>query len=193
MAAGNDVEKKQFDALARLGGRTGPLGEVDITERLGERLGRTPAPDEVEEEMTRDKGYSGSSRTENNLQGDCDDVEVFEGNGRGEAETGYTEIITPLHSPPRTLYSVRPMSIVGENLLCSILLRQIEEIKIYYTPRSSGGKCCYQDLVKASRGLKAGICIAFASGPTSAEECGTPHFPGCHHQESTVTKPADTV
>lgn len=38
-------------------GRTGPLGEVGITERLRIQLARSPDPEEVIHEMHRDKGY----------------------------------------------------------------------------------------------------------------------------------------
>ena len=43
-------------------GRTGPKGEVGVTDDLRKRLGREPDPDEVGIEMRRDKGYGGKHR-----------------------------------------------------------------------------------------------------------------------------------
>jgi len=39
-------------------GRTGPSGEVGVKQRLQRFLGRSPDPEEVSYEMTRDKGYN---------------------------------------------------------------------------------------------------------------------------------------
>ena len=41
-------------------GRTGRKGEWGIVEDLREQLGRSPDPDEIEDEMKRDKGYGGA-------------------------------------------------------------------------------------------------------------------------------------
>ena len=43
-------------------GRTGPIGEAGIIEKLCKILGRSFAPDEINAEMQRDKGYGGRSR-----------------------------------------------------------------------------------------------------------------------------------
>ena len=43
-------------------GRTGPIGVAGITERLRMQLGKTLDSDEVEDEVNRNKGYSGKSR-----------------------------------------------------------------------------------------------------------------------------------
>ena len=45
------------NACRRTLGRTGALGEDGIRERLRQLLGRSPDPDEVNQEMQRDKGY----------------------------------------------------------------------------------------------------------------------------------------
>ena len=45
------------NACRRTLGRTGALGEEGIRERLRQLLGRSPDPDEVNQEMQRDKGY----------------------------------------------------------------------------------------------------------------------------------------
>ena len=39
------------------GGRTGPLGEYGVRQKLSEMLGRSPDPEEVALEMNRDKGW----------------------------------------------------------------------------------------------------------------------------------------
>ncbi|KAG0574704.1 hypothetical protein KC19_VG283900 [Ceratodon purpureus] len=56
-------QMKYANACRRSKGRTGPLGEVGIRERLRHRLNRSPAPEEVVAEMTRDKGYSGARKS----------------------------------------------------------------------------------------------------------------------------------
>lgn len=43
-------------------GRTGPLGEVGVRERLRKQLRRSPEPEEIAVEMTWDKGYGGRSK-----------------------------------------------------------------------------------------------------------------------------------
>lgn len=43
-------------------GRTGPSGEVGVRERLRKRLRRSPEPEEIQREMSRNKGYGGRSR-----------------------------------------------------------------------------------------------------------------------------------
>lgn len=51
-------------------GRTGPSGEVGVRERLRKRFRRSPEPDEVSFEMTRNKGYRGrakKTRKQNNI------------------------------------------------------------------------------------------------------------------------------
>ena len=55
-------QMRHANSCRRTKGRTGPIGEVGVTERLRHQLGRTPDPDEVLEEMHRDKGYSGRTR-----------------------------------------------------------------------------------------------------------------------------------
>ena len=44
------------------GGRTGPLGESGVRQKLSEMLGRSPDPEEVALEMNRDKGWGGRKR-----------------------------------------------------------------------------------------------------------------------------------
>lgn len=55
-------QMRYANSCRRNKGRTGPLGEAGITERLRRQLLRSPTLDEVHEEMQRDKGYSGRSR-----------------------------------------------------------------------------------------------------------------------------------
>lgn len=55
-------QMKFANSCRRTKGRTGPLGEVGITERLRIQLGRSPDPEEVIHEMHRDKGYSGRNK-----------------------------------------------------------------------------------------------------------------------------------
>jgi len=43
-------------------GRTGPSGEVGIRERLRRQFRRSPHPEEIQLEMSRDKGYSGQCK-----------------------------------------------------------------------------------------------------------------------------------
>ena len=56
------AQMKHANACRKNKGRTGPLGEAGITERLRLQLQRSPTADEIYEEMTRDKGYGGRSR-----------------------------------------------------------------------------------------------------------------------------------
>ncbi|KAG0596262.1 hypothetical protein M758_UG238100 [Ceratodon purpureus] len=56
-------QMRYANSCRRTKGRIGPLGEVGITERLRRQLGRHPDPEEVQEEMRRDKGYSGRVRS----------------------------------------------------------------------------------------------------------------------------------
>lgn len=53
---------RHANSCRRTKGGTGPNGEVGITGRLQHQLGHSPEPDEVFEEMQRDKGYSGKHR-----------------------------------------------------------------------------------------------------------------------------------
>ena len=50
------------NACRRTLGRTGSQGENGVREKLRASLGRSPHPDEVEEEMQRDKGFGGQKR-----------------------------------------------------------------------------------------------------------------------------------
>jgi len=50
------------NACRRTIGRTGSIGENGVREKLRKKYGRSPDPDEVEEEMCRDKGYGGRKR-----------------------------------------------------------------------------------------------------------------------------------
>lgn len=43
-------------------GRTRPSGEVGVRERLRRQLRRSPDPEEIQQEMARDKGYGGRSK-----------------------------------------------------------------------------------------------------------------------------------
>ena len=52
---------KHANSMRRTKGRTGPKGEMGIAEDLREHFGRSPDPDEIEDEMQRDKGYAGAS------------------------------------------------------------------------------------------------------------------------------------
>ncbi|KAG0593800.1 hypothetical protein M758_UG020300 [Ceratodon purpureus] len=62
-------QMRYANSCRRTKGRIGPLGVVGITERLRQKLGRDPDPEEVQEEMVRDKGYSGRVRSESNGRG----------------------------------------------------------------------------------------------------------------------------
>lgn len=56
-------------------GRTGPSGEVGVRARLRKRLRRSPDPEEVQLEMSRDKGYGGRSKkqkVQDNVMHDTD-------------------------------------------------------------------------------------------------------------------------
>jgi hypothetical protein len=52
---------RHANSMRRTKGRTGPKGEMGIVEDLREHFGRSPDPDEIEDEMQRDKGYAGAS------------------------------------------------------------------------------------------------------------------------------------
>ncbi|KAG0594661.1 hypothetical protein M758_UG097200 [Ceratodon purpureus] len=54
---------RHANACRRNKGRTGPLGEVGVRERLRIQLGRSPEPEDVYAEMARDKGYSRKSKS----------------------------------------------------------------------------------------------------------------------------------
>ena len=54
---------KRANACRKSKGRTGPIGIVGIIEKLRLRLGRTPDPEEVQEEARRDKSGDRRSRT----------------------------------------------------------------------------------------------------------------------------------
>lgn len=43
-------------------GRTRPGGEIGVRESLKYKMGRSPDPEEIQAEMTRDKGYGGKKR-----------------------------------------------------------------------------------------------------------------------------------
>ncbi|KAG0596399.1 hypothetical protein M758_UG250400 [Ceratodon purpureus] len=60
---------RYVNSCRRTKGRTGPLGVVGITERLRQKLGRDPDPEEVQGEMVRDKGYSGRMRSDSSGRG----------------------------------------------------------------------------------------------------------------------------
>ena len=67
--AGSEKYKKKSEQMKRANacrkskGRTGPIGIAGITERLQIRLGRTPDPEEVQEEAQRDKSADRRPRT----------------------------------------------------------------------------------------------------------------------------------
>ena len=52
---------RHTNSMRRTKGRTGPKGEMGIVEDLRSHFGRSPDPDEIEDEMQRDKGYAGAS------------------------------------------------------------------------------------------------------------------------------------
>lgn len=52
---------RHANSMRRTLGRTGPKGELGIVEDLREKFGRSPDPDEIEDEMKRDKGYGGTA------------------------------------------------------------------------------------------------------------------------------------
>lgn len=52
---------RHANSMRRTKGRTGPKGEMGIVEDLREHFGRSPDPDEIEDEMQRDKGYARAS------------------------------------------------------------------------------------------------------------------------------------
>lgn len=56
-------QMKHANACRRSKGHTGPLGEVGVRERLRHQLGRSPEPEEVYDEMSGDKGYSGQRKS----------------------------------------------------------------------------------------------------------------------------------
>ena len=55
-------QMKYANACRKLKGRIGPIGVAGVTEKLRERLGRTPDPDEIQEELRRDKGQERRAR-----------------------------------------------------------------------------------------------------------------------------------
>lgn len=55
-------QKKYANSCRRNVGRTGPKGETGTREELKIILGRDPDPSELQEEMRRDKGYTGVSK-----------------------------------------------------------------------------------------------------------------------------------
>ena len=58
-------QMKYANACRRTKGRTGPIGIAGVEERLRQKLGRTPDPDELQAEVTRDKGYHRKSKAKN--------------------------------------------------------------------------------------------------------------------------------
>ncbi|KAG0623381.1 hypothetical protein M758_3G170400 [Ceratodon purpureus] len=58
-------QMKFANSYRRNKGRTGPLGEVGIKERLRQPLQHSLAPEEVYDEMNRDKGHSEKSKSTN--------------------------------------------------------------------------------------------------------------------------------
>jgi hypothetical protein len=52
---------RHANSCRRTLGHIGPKGKMGIVEDLREQLGRSPDPNEIEDEMKRDKGYGGSS------------------------------------------------------------------------------------------------------------------------------------
>ena len=53
-------EQMRFaNSCRRSKGRTGPIGEIGIREKLRIQLGRSPEPQKLQDEMRRDKGYYG--------------------------------------------------------------------------------------------------------------------------------------
>lgn len=50
---------RRANAARKTYGRTGSTGVTGVRERLREKFNRSPDPDEMEDEMTRDKGYGG--------------------------------------------------------------------------------------------------------------------------------------
>lgn len=75
---------RHANSCRRTLGRTGPKGEMGIVEDLRERLGRSPDPDEIEDEMKRDKGYGGASiRKCRGLSRRAKSCPVVEGSAQG--------------------------------------------------------------------------------------------------------------
>lgn len=102
-------EQMRFaNSCRRTKGRTGPLGEVGITERLRQQLGRHPDPDEVQEEMLRDKGYSGRVRSISAARGSPGGTTYRLGERTGTSTTSQRSVSLCADESPRI--NVTPVS-----------------------------------------------------------------------------------
>ncbi|KAG0572315.1 hypothetical protein KC19_VG084200 [Ceratodon purpureus] len=80
-------QMKRANACRKSKGRTGPIGVAGVTERLRVRLGRTPDPEEIQEEVTRDKGGDRRSRRPrlDSVQEGAGEAPFVTNNGSGPA------------------------------------------------------------------------------------------------------------
>lgn len=94
---------RHANSCRRTLGRTGPKGEMGIIEDLRHELGRSPDPDEIDDEMNRNKGYGGAtlrkklrmSRLERSLVGEPTALDVHnipQGNIEGEGRDGLVQM-----------------------------------------------------------------------------------------------------
>lgn len=81
-------------------GRTGPSGEVGVRQRLRRALRRSPDPEEIKQEMARDKGYGGFQRerkSDNVIHGSKGPVQLYiegkqhSGRSGSSADNKFTE------------------------------------------------------------------------------------------------------
>ena len=145
-------QMRYANSCRRTKGRTGPLGEVGITERMRERLGRYPEPEEIQQEMLRDKGYSRRTRktmTATLEDSDSEDQEMQGSGGSGSSiqvgEEQFPQSPIPAHTPVigdvpaakvSVLSSAAGVGSGGEagvqndaNPLIQLLLQQIKDLK----------------------------------------------------------------
>lgn len=144
---------KYAQSCRRSYGRTGPIGEAGIIERLTKKLRRSPAPDEVYEEMHRDKGYGGRCRRLRHTEQSSthsQDESLAEGDLHGNltppssaeptlenVNHGVIRTASDIHNSPNvgverqivTVQSVPPsMPDLHVNPLVTLLCKQIDEI-----------------------------------------------------------------
>lgn len=129
-------------------GRTGPLGEARVAEKLRQVLGRSPAPEEVHEEMNCDNGYSERVKRRQ-LSSDTDIVtevaaashdivlsnnedspfEIMEGDLEETSKYLVTNIAQDGVDSPQVALDTLPCSAKDlDTLLASLLWKQIEEL-----------------------------------------------------------------
>ena len=172
-------EQMRFaNSCRRTKGRTGPIGEVGITERLRVRLGRYPHPDEIHQEMVRDKGYPGRTRNVSGgyqTKSGSDNVEGYTTGVSGSSvkpDTGHRSH-SPMsnHTPTVADESTgnervngresmaasedEEEAVIEPNPLISLLLQQINDLKSSEYGDSDDVRVVVESLMKQVRSLQS--------------------------------------